>query len=227
MKTIRLICNLLVIATLFAACQDSTSPVSGTDSDAAPMLTDFSAHILAPEAFTGGEISEEERAMIAQFSVEDQIMMTQLIQEAGSWMDAHNEMQKALRVSSRLPDYVREQRAAVFMLRAAGSLDELRDEEREGVAVYADLLAKHRSPEAALMVEALSLLDGYWTDDQIQVAAASSLEGANTFLENRYYCDDCPASKTNAGGSEAIQHAQDAFITEILGSITQLSVLAG
>lgn len=217
----------IVILAVFLGCEDSTSSLSEAEADSQPLLTEFSANVLTPAAFTGEKVSEEERKFIVEHSIDDQMKMTELIRTAPSWDAAHKGMQQLLSESSQLPDYIRRQRAAVFMLKAARSLGDLNDAQREAIAAYTTMLAEYRSPEAALMIESLKRLEGYWSEGEIQYAASRSLEGADTFLNNRYYCDSCPAGKVAADSQNEIQETQDVFIKELLGSVEALRLMAG
>ena len=217
-------CFLLILATCMG-CQDTTSSIAEAEVESHILLTDFTANLWMPAAFTGEEIPEDELKFITEHSVEDQMKMTVLLQQASSWDAAHKEMQALLAESSQLPDYIRKQRAAVFMLKAARSLDEITDAQREAIAGYTEMLAEYRSPEAAVMLESLEKLDGYWSQDQIRSAAARSLEGANLYLDKRHYCEDCPASKTASTAPEAVQATQDVFVKELLGSVKSLQML--
>ena len=206
-------------------CQDTTSSIAEADVEQHTLLTDFSANLLMPAALAGKEISKEERTLIVKHSPEDQMKMSVVIQKASSWEAAHEGMKELLAESSELPDYIRKQRAAVFMLKAARSLESLNDAQREGIAEYTEMLAEYRSPEAALMLESLQKLEGHWSDEQIRFAAARSLEGADLYLDKRYFCEDCPANKAAASSHEAIQTTQDVFMKELLGSVESLRMI--
>ena len=217
---------IFILATCMG-CQDTTSSIAEAEVESQVLLTDFTANLWMPAAFTGEEIPKDELEFITEHSVDDQMKMTVLVQQARSWDAAHTEMQALLAESSELPDYIRKQRAAVFMLKAARTLDDITDDQREAIAEYAEILAEYRSPEAALMLESLQKLDGHWTDDQIQFAAARSLEGANLYLDKRYYCEECPAGKAASSTThEAIQATTDAFVAELLSSVESLRMLA-
>lgn len=217
---------IFILATCIG-CQDTTSSISETEVESQQaLLTDFSANLWMPAAFTGEEIPQEELEFISEHSIDDQMKMTVLIQQAPSWDAAHKEMQALLAESSQLPDYIRKQRGAVFMLKAARTLDDITDTQRQAIAEYAELLAEYRSPEAGLMLESLQKLEGHWSDEEIRFAAARSLEGANLYLDKRYYCEDCPAGKASSTAPEAIEATQDVFISELLGSVESLRMLA-
>lgn len=207
-------------------CQESPSPISEADPVAQPLLSDFTAHLLTPSAFSGNGLSKAERSFIAKHSVDDQRKMSELIQQADSWEEAHQGMMDFLAESSELPDFIREQRAAVFMLKRTRSLGELSDVHREGMAVYVDLLAEYRSPEAALMLESLQKLKGFLPEEKIRYAASRSVEGADVYLNMKYYCDECPAAKLAASSDHSVVLTQDVFIKELLGSVDVLRLLS-
>ena len=219
-------CLILILAVCLG-CEDTTSSIAEAEADSQPLLTEFSANLLTPAAFTGEKVSEEERKFIVEHSIDDQMKMTELIRTASSWDTAHKGMQELLSESSPLPDYIREQRAAVFMLKAARSLEDLGEDQRKAIAEYTTMLAEYRSPEAALMLESLKRLEGYWSEGEIQYAASRGLEGADTFLNNRYYCEECPASKAAADSENAVHETQDVFVKELLGSVEALRLMAG
>jgi len=217
----------IVILAVCLGCEDTTSSISEAEAESQPLLTDFSANLLTPAAFTGEKVSEEERKFIVEHSIDDQMKMTELVRSASSWDTAHKGMQELLSEFSQLPDYIREQRAAVFMLKAARSLEDLTDAQREAIAGYTTKLAEYRSPEAALMLESLKRLEGYWSEGEIQFVASRGLEGADTFLNGRYYCEDCPAGKITTDPESEVHETQDVFIKELLGSVEALRLMAG
>lgn len=207
-------------------CQESPSPVSDPETGQRVVLLDLSAHLLAPGAFDGTGLSKEERTFIARASNDSQIRFVTLIQESATWEEAHEKVQGVLDSPSEIPDYVREQNAAVYMLKAAKSLERVGEEHLDAIGFYTDLLARHRSPEAGLMVRSLELLDGHWPEEKIRVAASRGLEGAEHYLDRHYYCEDCEAPKMLASQHEAIRQTQDVFLAEVLGAVEQLSALS-
>ena len=77
------------------------------------------------------------------------------------------------------------------------------------------------------MLESLKRLEGYWSEGEIRYAASRGLEGADTFLNNRYFCEDCPAGKTFADSENEVHETQDVFVKELLGSVEALRLMAG
>ena len=218
--------GVIVFLVTLMGCQESSSPISEPEPTPEPLMSEFSAHLLTPEAFTGEKLPEADRQFIAEHSVGEHIKMSVLIHESATWDEAHEAMQAFLAEPSDLPNYIREQRAGVFMLKAARSVANLTDAQREGMMVYVDLLAEHRSPEAALVLEALNRLKGFLPEENVRYTAARVVEGADTYLDNKYYCETCPGNKSEELTPEAVVETQNIFIQELLGSVESLRLLA-
>lgn len=219
------LCSVLTLLILWG-CQESPSPISEVDPVSPSLMSEFTAHMLTPSAFSDDGLSRAERNFIAKHSVEDLRKMAEVVREFDTWEDIHEGMLSFLKEPSQLPNYIREQRVAVFMLRSARSLEDLTEYQREVMGMYIDMLAKYRSPESALVLESLRRLEGFWPEEKIRYAASRSVEGADTYLDLKYYCAECPAGKLEAITGKSVIFTKDVFIREILGSIEALRLLS-
>ena len=227
MKKIYLISGIALFFLFGIGCSEGESPIADIPVSNQGILTDLTVHMLTPEAFTDQGLSKSERSDIAKNSHADYVLMAQIMQHSPSWEVAHEKMQAYLATPSESPDYLREQRAAVFMLKAARGMDNLSVSDKEALVGYIDLLAKHKSPEAAVTLQALQQVEGYLSEEKVRFVAERAVEGANTYLDSNYYCDNCPASKANKADNKIMAETQDAFIAELFSSIEILNRMAG
>ena len=226
MKKLSLIlCYVLAIAS-WVGCQDSSSPVTDVNTSIKAPLLDMTAHIATPAAFDESTLSEEERRVIAIASKEAMVEFSEIIQGAPNWDKANTRVQTALATPSNHPQYIRDQTAAVYMIKAAKTLPYMSQTQLVALGIYTDMLAKNRSPEAGLLKHALQRLDGFWPEERLRSAAAGGLEGAEKFLDARYYCEGCTLDKQKQERHEAILQSQDVFITDVMNSVEYLKEMS-
>ena len=101
---------------------------------------------------------------------------------ASTWTEAHQKVRSILSSSSTVPQFVREQDAALVMFREYLNTDRWRDslsqEKLEVLGFYTDLLVENRSPESELVYTGLRGLDGHWSDQRIIEAAETTIQAA-------------------------------------------------
>ena len=122
---------------------------------------------------------------------------------APTWKEAHQKVRSILSSSSTVPQFVREQDAALVMFREYLNTDRWRDslsqEKLEILGFYTDLLVQNRSPESELVYTGLRGLDGHWSDQRIIDAAETTIRAAKQKYGSQ---EKMEGSQSNASESE-------------------------
>jgi len=208
----------------FPACSDSGAPSpfaeeshGGTDADdqlvayGIPDPLRKRTHDVTPQDVTAfGALRVQALQLItsdAPFALRDRSVRA-LLKENDAFALAH---------------YV-EQFAAVRMLQEALREDDNRN--IEAIAFYSDILVENESPEADLLLGALTALAGRWTTDRIARAAASTIESGLLWTEK--VCPGCNVRQGKAPDDTFA--AEDPAVitkrTQIVSAVAGLQTLA-
>ncbi len=110
------------------------------------------------------------------------------------WESVHNQFKHDLDQPSDLPQRLREQVAAVHMLRLrllnVGASD---SRQLAATGFYTERLTRHGSPATGLLAEALTELKGFWTQEKLRTHARQALSAAEYAAEREANCMDCTA----------------------------------
>lgn len=214
---------IIASAILFAGCtQDAL------DEDVAKGLVGMSIEmrLSSPEAFTGEVVSAEKRLVRTKQTLDTKMALSELVASTDQWEIAHKMMVKELARPSEVPQYKREQIAALLMLQTHLKLEKLPEGAMDAVGFYTELLTKNHSPEAPLITTALAKMKGHWNEEELSNAAIDAKKGVAQFLYKRYNCEACnPAvlgAKMSKAAIQEISSNQDKFLTESLASISTL-----
>ncbi len=133
---------------------------------------------LTPETVDIGQIGEDS--------------IPKAVGTASTWQEAHQRVRDSLSSPSSVPQFVREQGAALEMFRQYLNTDRWRanltKEKVEALEFYTELLVKNRSPESEFVYVGLRELDGQWSDQRIIDAAETTIQAA----EQNYTLPDKP-----------------------------------
>ena len=118
------------------------------------------------------------------------------VEKASDWREANRLMRITLNegYTYDLPRYVVEQAVAGVILRngALLSSSEPLDSERlAAIEFYTSMMMENRSPDAATLERALSLLRSGWGESRWQEAALSVAEARQAYDLRRSQCEDC------------------------------------
>jgi hypothetical protein len=118
-----------------------------------------------------------------------------------------------------------EQVGATYMLRALLASGDKGPDARDAIAYYTEVLIGHRSPEGALLVHALQVLDGHISPSAFHALAARAIEGPRHFLETKRDCEACPTKRvaSDLQGESAGEALFFKAIEQALAQLQQMS----
>ncbi|MEZ4702245.1 MAG: hypothetical protein R2834_18065 [Rhodothermales bacterium] len=215
----------LVFALVFNSCAQSPSPVSESPEMPVMSVIDATAHSMTPAMLEGRKLTPEERSQLAETGLNATVLIHRTIANASNWREAHAALQLYLRADTESPSYLREQIVSVRMLQLILSGPERDADAMAAIAQYTELLSKNRSPEGALLVQALQTLKGYWTPEQIADAAQGGMVGIEAFLARRT-CPDCADKQHSPAINAKVQAGEDVFLMQIEHALDQLKAMS-
>ncbi len=219
----------IVFCTLFAliviGCQDAPSSSLETDPVALPAI-DFIVHGNTPDSLQGKLATKEGRLAASKAGIHIFRKFHLIMGEADGWRDAHERVQRVLTGPSEYPQYRLDQTAAIFMLRMHLLEGEMTPEKLDALAYYTNLLARHKSPEGALVADALEQLKGHWSEAQVASAAQRVAASTEAYLASRLNCTDCAGEETFERLGEEAQSTQTGFLHESASALDQLHAMS-
>lgn len=173
----RLTCLVLSLACL-SACSDEPITPEPSAVLAAPLVQGFPpAGAVAPDlhAMSAGELAAYHQALM-----DFQVAVTTAAAGAETWQQADQAVQRALATArasdARLPDYQLESVAATHMLARALQPGRASEAPLSDVATYTEMLLRNESPNAPIIADALTMLQGTWDAETVRTAARSTLD---------------------------------------------------
>ncbi len=222
---------LVPLLVFLAGCQDNL-PMTETVQPQDPFLN-LTFYMSDPEAFAQQttvppEVLEER----AYFSIDVRHRFDMLIKEAEDWRAADEAVRAelvqpsktsdyVLADPSKAPDFIREQTAALLMLHILLDGQDYAAK-REAIGYYTRLLTRHRNPEAALIVEALGVVKGYWPEDEFRTAASRAMEGVEVFLSKRQERRRQALERLGKNTGVDLASQEDAFLNNLQPALAQL-----
>lgn len=221
---------LVPLLVFLAGCQDNL-PMTETMQPQDPFLN-LTFYMSSPEAFEHTTVPPEVLEEHSNFIIDVSQQFDRLIKGAEDWRAADEAVRAELAQPSKTsdyvladpskaPDFIREQIAALLMLHILLDGQDYAAK-REAIGYYTRLLTRHRNPEAALIVEALGVVKGYWPEDEFRTAASRALEGVEVFLSKRQERRRQALERVGKNAGFDLASQEDAFLNNLQPALAQL-----
>jgi hypothetical protein len=211
-------CLLFLVAVAGCGPDQVTSPASPT-----PAAVPSALITATPDGYAESDDPEEQYASFqARAAMRSEVRVA--IGSASNWRQAQAAVREVLPAHGSVPDFEKEQYVATLMLRThllTGSQD-LSPAQLDAIGDYTDLLIGHRNPNAPLVDEALSALEGHWPDSRVADRAESAYRAAERYVGVKSGCDGCSLEVARQSSARRI-HAVEPSVQLVIDGADALS----
>lgn len=207
----------LVAVALLFGCQDT--PVGASASSAAlPAQFDELAGGIQFARDTDATNDERMHSMVLAARTTLEIAAT-----ADTWKDAHAATQHAIGASESDLDRATLEQAAAKMMLTGHLIPNADDPEAARLALdYAERLVERRSPEAEVVLAAVTAFGDDWPEAQTVAVATGAADALETYVEEGGSCEDCERTEAAQRSLQAAGQAPDVWTARQMSAAARL-----